>query len=141
MSDAIEPLNTRSLDHPSEVSNSSRGFWAVSTLSGTTYLLDLDQGVVLRQSVSDGEVDHGLRRDAEPLRLMSIGRCAVGESMLLIIDLQVPGVDFTTRRSTPVTRIQRLSGLVSEAHSPGTSAIPSPFLGSVAGSEGQECGN
>ena len=140
MSDAIERFASDAQDALAELSDSAQGFWAISTMSGTTYLLDLDHRVVLRQSVSDGAVDHGLRRDTEPLRLMSITRCAVGERMLLIIDLQVPGVDFTSRMTTPVTRIQRIRGLISGSDVPETTAIQDPIAVSVAGPEGQECG-
>ena len=90
------------------LTNSSQGFWSVETVSGSSYLLDLDNRVVLRQAETAAE-DGTLRRDGDPIRLICLQRCEVGDSMILLLDLCVPGVDFTTRISTTVIRIELIS--------------------------------
>ena len=83
------------------------GRFTVRTESGSTYLLDLDLCEMCRKPAADDpEREHGLRRDGCTVRLL---RCTVGCSMQLLVDLAVPGVDATTRRSTAVTAIERVS--------------------------------
>ena len=42
---------------------------------------------------------------------MAVISCKVGEPMSLVIDLNVPGVDYTTRTTTPVVLIETMSPL------------------------------
>jgi len=90
------------------LTNRSQSFWSVETVSGSSNLLDLDNRVVLRQAETAAE-DGTLRRDGDPIRLICLQRCEVGDSMILLLDLCVPGVDFTTRISTMVIRIELIS--------------------------------
>ena len=86
------------------------GRFTVRTESGSTYLLDLDLCEMCRiPAADDPEREHGLRRDGCAVRLLRIVECTVGCSMQLLIDLAVPGVDATTRRSTAVTAIERVT--------------------------------
>jgi hypothetical protein len=89
-----------------QLTNGSRGLWSVETLSGSNYLLDLDSRVILRQADPSSEDDGTLRRDGDPIRLVRLLNCEVGNNMSLVVDLNVPGVLWTTRISTTVLRIE-----------------------------------
>ncbi len=89
-----------------QLTNSSKGLWSVETLSGSNYLLDLDSRVLLRQADPATDGDNTLRRDGEPIRLIRLLRCEVGDNMILVVGLNVPGVLWTTRVSTTVLRIE-----------------------------------
>lgn len=90
------------------LTNSSAGLWSVETVSGSNYLLDLDNRVLLRQAEPSAD-DGALRRDGEPIRLIRLIHCEIGDRMLLVISLNVPGVLWTTRISTTVLRIEGLN--------------------------------
>lgn len=51
----------------------------------------------------------GLRRDGATVRFVNVVECTVGRSMHLLIDLGVQGVLATTRLTTPVTAIERVT--------------------------------
>ena len=87
------------------------GRFEVKTESGSKYWLDLDHQLMSRTPTSDdpGGAAHGLRRDGSAVRLLRVVECTVGRSMHLLIDLSVPGVDATTRRTTTVTAIEPLA--------------------------------
>ena len=42
---------------------------------------------------------------------MAVISCEVGEPLKLVVDLKIPGVDYTTRMTTPVVLIEALSPL------------------------------
>ena len=88
------------------LTNSSRGFWSVETVSGSSYLLDMDNRVLLRQANPSGDEDGTLRRDGDPIQLIQLVHSEVGDRMLLLVNLRVPGVVCTTRISTTVLRIE-----------------------------------
>lgn len=79
----------------------------VTTAAGSTYLLDLDEQTIVRLPRADEEAK--LRRDGAPVRLLSILECTVGTDMVVLIDLAVPGVAFTTRRTTTVMTLRQLT--------------------------------
>ncbi|TFC93559.1 hypothetical protein [Cryobacterium sp. TMT3-29-2] len=86
------------------------GQFRIRTQSGSTYWLDLDRHEMSRTPAADDpDQVHTLRRDGSTVRLLRIVECSVGRSMQLLIDLAVPDVDATTRRSTPVTAIERIT--------------------------------
>ena len=88
---------------------SSRGLWSIETISGNTYLLDLDSRLVLREA-DRFATEHGtLRRDGNRIRLIQLLHCEVGEHMLLVVNLSVPDVLCTTRVSTTVLRIESVN--------------------------------
>jgi len=84
----------------------STGCFAVLTLSGSIYTVDFDRRVFQRGTDSP---EHDLRRDGDAIRLIALISCEVGEPMKLLIDLDIPGVDYTSRTTTPVVLIQQLS--------------------------------
>jgi hypothetical protein len=90
------------------LTNSSRGLWSIETISGSNYLLDLDSRVLLRQADPSSDVDGTLRRDGDPIQLIRLVHCEVGDRMLLLVNLSVPGVLCTTRVATTVLRIEGL---------------------------------
>lgn len=83
------------------------GRYLVTTASGSTYLVDLDGRTLVRLPPSDEDAE--LRRDGEPVALLFILECTVGMEMVVLIDLLVPGVAFTTRRTTTVTALRHLT--------------------------------
>jgi len=83
-------------------------------------LLDLDNRVIQRRA-TPAEGKGLLRRDGDSIQLLRLHHCEVGDDTILILDLGVPGIDFTTRISTTVLRIERIHFL------PGTAnAVPLP---------------
>lgn len=82
------------------------GRYFVSTESGSVYLVDLDRLMMSRLPAMDMSADRSLRRDGQSVDLISLVECSIGRPMNLIIDLHVPGVMRTTRRSTDVTAIE-----------------------------------
>ena len=86
------------------------GRFLVRTQSGSTYWLDLDRHGMCRKPVADDPaLDHRLRRDGDTVRVLRLIECTVGRGMHLLIDLAVPGVDATSRRTTPVVAIERVA--------------------------------
>ncbi|AYF97196.1 hypothetical protein [Protaetiibacter intestinalis] len=89
-----------------ELKDSAIGSWKVTT-EHSIYLLDLTNrtGVRLPESPEASE----LRRDEGEFELLRISRCEVGSPMILWIELSVPEVFATTRQTTNVVLIERLS--------------------------------
>jgi len=98
-----------------DLTDGTSGLWAVPTVSGSSYLLDLDSRIMLRQTDpyvdNRDEGDHTLRRDGDPVHLIKLLHCAIGDGMVLVVNLGVDGVAFTTRLSTTVIRIEELHDL------------------------------
>jgi len=86
-----------------QLRNSSKGLWFKETISGSSHLLDLDSRVILRQAGPSGEDDGMLRRDGDSIRLLD---CEDGNNILFLVDLNAPGVLWTTRISTTVLTIE-----------------------------------
>ena len=55
------------------------GVWSVQTVTGTTYLLDLDNMLVVRQWDLSANNDNILRRDGDPISLVRLQHCEVGD--------------------------------------------------------------
>jgi len=91
------------------LTNSSRGFWSVETVSGSSHLLDMDNLVLLRQANPSADEDGTLRRDGDPIQLIQLVHCEVGEHMLLLVKLSVPDVLCATRVSTTLLRIESVN--------------------------------
>lgn len=101
---AIVPAaTTRALD------DHGSGVWFVTTASWSGYILDLDRRQVFRQPDGAGPGTTVLRRDGHPVRLIAVVRCVLGEPMHLIIDLDLPGVMHTSRVTTAVIAIERIT--------------------------------
>jgi len=86
----------------------ARGVYLVRT-SSSEYLFDLDLNRVRRIPFAFTHEVALLRRDLQPIDLIEILDCTVGRTMMLIVDLHLPGVPFTARRSMPVVSIDRIS--------------------------------
>jgi len=89
------------------VDDEATGRFLVTTASGSGYLLDLDRRTLSRIT-RPGHPNHPLRRDGETIYLVEIVRCELGKPMLLLIDLELPGIVITSRISTTVVRIDAL---------------------------------
>ena len=88
------------------LSSYSVGVWSVQTVTGTTHLLDLDNMLVVRQSDLSAGDDSILRRDGDPITLVRLHHCEVGDPMVLLLDLHLAEVDFTARISSTALRIE-----------------------------------
>jgi hypothetical protein len=87
----------------------ARGAYLVRTTS-SRYLISLDLNIVRRHPVDAAPTEvAALRHDHDQIALLAVYECTVGMPMLLVIDLHLPFVPFTLRRSTPVVSIDRLS--------------------------------
>ena len=91
----------------------SDGQWLVVTES-SSYLFDLDDRTATRYpggGAVAGEDDPwpvaDLRRDLEPIRLINLARCTVGERLIAVLDVRRDGV-VTVRESTFVVTITRV---------------------------------
>ena len=82
------------------------GLWSVQTVTGTTYLLDLDNMLAVRRSDLSASDDCILRPDGAPISLIRLQHCEMGDPMVLLHDLQVPEVNFTAQISSTVLRIE-----------------------------------
>jgi len=89
------------------LNGATTGTYKIETISGSVYLLDLGRGVFTRSPLDDPELT--LRRDREEVRLLELIECTVGRRMLLIIDLHVENVLYTTRDTTPVVAIHTIA--------------------------------
>ena len=94
MTDATGPIKA--------LSDSGTGQYEIVTHSGARYLLNLNARTFRRlQQGMAGD----LRRDGDSVHLLALEQCRVGARMELLIDLEVPGVDYTRRSSTMVMQI------------------------------------
>jgi len=87
----------------------SRGAYLIRT-TASRYIISLDLNVVSRFPDTGPPTEvAALRRDHDQIDLLAVYECTVGKSMELIVDLHLPFVPFTLRRSMPVLSIERLS--------------------------------
>ena len=86
------------------LTNWRTGAYAVTTID-STYVIDLDRKVVFRVARTEDPIGAKMPRDGEPIALVSIVKCALRQPMHLLLDLRLPGVFVTVRRSTPVVAI------------------------------------
>jgi hypothetical protein len=87
----------------------AHGAYLVRTTS-SRYVISLDLNVVRRHPGTAPPTEvAALRRDHEQLDLLAMFECTVGTPMVLALDLHLPFVPFTLRRSMPVVSIDRLS--------------------------------
>jgi hypothetical protein len=87
----------------------ARGAYLVRT-TASRYLISLDLNIVRRHPDAGPPTEvAALRCDHEQLDLLAVFECTVGSPMVLALDLHLPFVPFTLRRSMPVVSIRRLS--------------------------------
>ncbi|TFD74880.1 hypothetical protein E3T54_13095 [Cryobacterium sp. Sr8] len=87
----------------------AQGTYRVSTLSGATYVIDLGAQLLCRAHDRPTESDSTLRQNGDFVDLVAIIECSIGRPMILLINLNLPGVEYTTRRSTMVVAIESLA--------------------------------
>jgi hypothetical protein len=75
----------------------------VETEDGTNLRVDLDSRTVETFAVTAGTPFQ--RRNGEVVDLVLLATCRVGEPMVVLLDLEVPGIWFTRRTTEAVTRI------------------------------------
>ena len=87
----------------------AHGAYMIRTTS-SRYVISLDVYVVRRHpGTAPPTLVAALRRDHDQLDLLAVFECTVGMAMVLALDLHLPFVPFTLRRSMPVVSIDRLS--------------------------------
>lgn len=84
------------------------GNYVVSTYSGSRYLLDLDARTMRRTAGDIFRAAHTMRRDGEEVQLLEVLHCALGDPMVLRINLVVPKVFATARFTSTVLMIEQL---------------------------------
>ena len=94
--------------HMETLMDVSTGRYLVTTISGSRYLIDMDKSTLRRLPALDLTLDRSLRHDGQDIYVVALKECTVGRAMELIIDLCVPGVFLTKRRSTEVQSIEAL---------------------------------
>lgn len=78
------------------------GVHVVETTDGSDLRLDLDARTVTTYTATASPIR---RRDSEEVELVLLATCRVGEPMVLLLDLAIPGVWFTRRTTESVARI------------------------------------
>ena len=87
----------------------ARGAYLVRTQS-SRYVISLDLQLVSRFPDAGPPTEvAALRRDCDQIDLLAVEDATVGRPMILIVDLHLPNVPFTLRRSMDVVSIDRLS--------------------------------
>ena len=81
------------------------GCFVVTTESASRYWLDLDQRLLRRVTSPIFQSRLRLRRDGEDIDLVEVVDCRVGHPLILLINLNLPGVWLTKRESTNIVRI------------------------------------
>jgi hypothetical protein len=88
--------------------NATSGSYLITTYSGSRHLLNFDRLTTCRLPRTDSRDVWALRRDTEEIDVLRIGPCEVGQRLLLILDLHLPGVDYTSRLTTAVVSIEKV---------------------------------
>lgn len=96
-------MSTVSHEEPC-LTDDMNGVHIVETSDGTRLRVDLDDGVVTTYPVAGSSIR---RRRSEEVDLVLLATCRVGEPMVLLLDLVIPGVWFTRRTTEAVARIHR----------------------------------
>jgi hypothetical protein len=85
------------------------GVWMVTTMNGTTYVIDFDNMTVLRTpNPEDDDDGKNLRQDGAPRPLLGCSGVAIGADMVFIIDIRGDGIP-TRRWTSMVIRIEKLA--------------------------------
>jgi hypothetical protein len=87
------------------LSDDMNGVFVVSTADRTEVRLDLDAHTVCTFATAGSSAFS--RRDREPVELVLLATCRVGEPLVMLINLRIPGIWFTRRTTEPITRIVR----------------------------------
>ncbi|MGP6178553.1 hypothetical protein ACTU6U_14775 [Microbacterium sp. A196] len=82
----------------------AEGVFVVITDDGVTHHLDMDQRLVTRTD----EVSPRVRIvvDSAPASILTVATCRLGVPMVLLIDRNAPGVQFTRRTTAAVISIE-----------------------------------
>jgi hypothetical protein len=92
------------------------GTYLISTNSGARYILNLDRTTICRIAPPRSESAETLRQDGDEIDVVEMGDFEVGQTVLFVVNLHIPGVVSTIRRSTRVLAIENIAF---EAQAPG----------------------
>ena len=105
MSVVLVIVMTMRLEPVASLLDAVSGRFTVLTVSGSRYLIDLDDSTLTRLPFDDDELSV-MRRDGEPVKLVAIRDLTVGRQGELVVFLGI-GLFLTTRRTTTVISIFR----------------------------------
>lgn len=101
-----DALINRTLENPTMLTDTSRGLWQISTLSGTTYILELDLRMVVRRGGLTRYSPSRFLRDGDPVPPVTLIQFEIGRSMILLIDPPGPCSRLPELLSTMVVEIE-----------------------------------
>lgn len=88
------------------LSGVTSGMYLISTRSGSQQVIDLDRMTICR--IAPANINRPLRQDDAELDILFMGKCEVGRELILVVDLHLPGIASTFRRTTEVLTIESL---------------------------------
>jgi hypothetical protein len=80
--------------------------YLIRTRSGSQQVINLDRMTICR--IAPAGAKRPLRQDDTEIDILFMGTCEVGRELILIVDLHLPGVTSTFRRTTEVMAIESL---------------------------------
>ena len=109
----------RTVTQRRELTREDAGTFEIKT-GASVYVIDTQAATVVRVPVRERpgpnfDAAAALRRDQELIRLIDIRACAVGHSMVLLLDVRRDGI-VTLRRTTIVESIRRLRTSSASSH-------------------------
>ena len=88
------------------LAGATSGIYLIRTRSGSQQVINLDRKTICR--IAPAGTNRPLRQDDAEFDILFMGKCEVGRELILIVDLHLPGIASTFRRTTEVLSIQSL---------------------------------
>jgi hypothetical protein len=86
----------------------SSGAYVVTTASGSRYLIDTSAKILRRVPAANAPTESSMLHDNAEIIVVWLGQLEVGRTLPMILDLQLPGLHDTFRRTTPIVNIEHL---------------------------------
>lgn len=112
----------------SSLPDTPTGIYLITTASGSRHLINFDRMTLTRITGRQQPSGAHLRRDGEDIDIISVGRCVIGHRLPLILNLHVPGVEFTLRSTTRIVSIEAVQWDAAALGEPKRSGTPTPRL-------------
>jgi hypothetical protein len=88
------------------LSDVTSGLYLIRTRSGSQQVINLDRMTICR--IAPAETNRPLRQDDTEIDILFMGKCELGRELIRIVDLHLPGIIATFRRTTEVLAIESL---------------------------------
>ena len=88
----------------------SGGTYLVATASDSRYIIDLERMTLCRVAATATVIESSMLQDGTEIVFLWLGKLEVGSTLPMILDLQVPGLRDTFRRTTPIVSVEYLRG-------------------------------